>query len=495
MPQDLTCPKCGHAFPVTETRQPFGVQCPACDVEITAEFRKIAKPEPGQPPYDLLAKLGKHTAPEIPKEKALKLDDDEEGEKKRKGGSMIMVVVVGVTALLITLGGLGATGYYLFTHLETHDRFTINRSGGSSGGNQGGNKGGNPGQPKKDEPQKPKDTFELKPLAGAVPTIAPCSLDATTPQTVLLPGRADSVAVGGGGRYLVFLCPEQGRLAVFDANTGALEEATCENGRDNMVAAGSNKFVLITQGGKKARVYSLPEMKPENEFDIPFFFGTKTAAMGSKTNGPLLVGSMGAEVMLFDIATGKQIEGANQKIPGIPERVLRPTADGKLFIAGNGQGEKFSILDESKQKWRLRSPFPDILAAYPSPDGKYIYGQDQIIDNNGKAVAGKGAGTGKVWYVPAVTSTGNYFMKLTEVKSTSTPRQKNAVSLSIHKDVRNVDKPVIPAFEGLQETERMVNANSSEMLDRHLFLIPEAKLLVILPVDKTKLILRKVDLK
>ncbi len=146
MPQDLTCPKCAHVFPVTETREPFGIQCPGCDVELTAEFKKLASPAPGQPLYELVVKVGKCPgAGRGTEAKAMRLDDEEE-EKQRRGGSMAMVAIVGTTALLITLGGLGTAGYFMFSAdgLDTSE-YKSSGGGKSGGGNSGGNKGGNTG--------------------------------------------------------------------------------------------------------------------------------------------------------------------------------------------------------------------------------------------------------------------------------------------------------------------------------------------------------------
>ena len=84
MPQDATCPKCTHAFPVTEARHAFTVACPKCEAELTAEFKKpAAPPEAGQAPYELLVKPralpGTVVPPPVPKKKK---DDDDEDEDR-----------------------------------------------------------------------------------------------------------------------------------------------------------------------------------------------------------------------------------------------------------------------------------------------------------------------------------------------------------------------------------------------------------------------------
>ena len=98
-----------------------------------------------------------------------------------------------------------------------------------------------------------------------------------------------------------------------------------------------------------------------------------------------------------------------------------------------------------------------------------------------------------MWYVPAVNATGNYFLRVNEVKLDTKPFPKNGVAITLHKD-RNVDKMVLTTWEGLPEAEGLISGANTEPLDRHLFLIPESKLLVILNRDKTKLFVRKLPI-
>lgn len=511
MPLDLNCPKCNQVFPIAEARHPVGVQCPGCEIDLTAEFRKVPPPvAPGTSPYELLVSVGRPVGspPALPGGgKKLRLDDD---APQRGGGSMAVVLIAGIGALLITLGGLGATGYFLFTNLDTSDAALnsmghhpgggVNSPGGNSAGKGGTLPGGGkvviPGIPGGGPaaPPKHKDSFDLKPVRGALPVISPPSIEANTAKTILLPGKAEAVAIGGGGRYIVMHFPQPGRLAVFDANTGAIEHETQTEAGIAQLAAGANKLVMsIPNSRKMFRVYSLPGLKQENEFECPLFHGAKAAAMGSRTNGPLLLADVVGNVVLVDIRTGKPIEGSDLQL-GIPTGQLRASADGNLYVAGGDYHaeHKFQILDESAKKWRKREP--DIVAAYPGPDAREVFGKNQIIDANGNKLAGKGATTApNVWYVPALTATGDYFLKVNQLIMGKWPQEKKSISIAVHKGTRNVDKPVLSAWEWLPETEGFFGAfNEPVAFDQHLFLIPEAKLLVILNKDKSKLIVRRI---
>jgi hypothetical protein len=325
----------------------------------------------------------------------------------------------------------------------------------------------------------------------------PTDLVVNEPRTILLPGRADRVAVGGGGRYIVLTFPAEGRLEVFDANTGGLLAGTDlpkEHGR--LLAAGANKVVVKTNQGKRFRVYSLPDLVEGREFELTGVFDAVDVAIGSRTNGPLIAADPFGFVQLVDLTTGTIVEGSPKKLEVPNHRiVLSATADGKLFFGGSGYGQrdKFKLFDERDQNWRVRET--NATAAYISPDGQKFYALDQILSANGTQLAGKPTGVREsVWYVPAVTSTGDYFLSVYERKR-QFPRTKDAVVVTLLKGT-NVSAPVVPAWDGLPETERLASTffNAAESLDEHLFLIPEAKLFVILNKDRTRLVVRKLNI-
>ena len=118
--------------------------------------------------------------------------------------------------------------------------------------------------------------------------------------------------------------------------------------------------------------------------------------------------------------------------------------------------------------------------------------QAQIITTAGRSIAGKGTATGGVWYVPALTATGEFFLKVDEMKLGQPPREKRVVSIAVHRGFKNVEKPVLTPWVGLPECEGFFDVFGRPLAyDRHLFLIPEAKLLVIVNNEKTKIVVRK----
>jgi hypothetical protein len=512
MPQDATCPKCKHVFPVTQARHPVEVACPGCETDLTVEYRKRPSPvDPGIPPYELLVKAGKLVATAgadaapAPKKK-LHEDDDEKGTQGT-GGSMTIVVFAGLGALLLAIGGLGTTGYFLFTNLDTSDA-TINKlnnqapnpggnrpNNNNSGGNQGGNTGGNPAPPPK------KTTFELQPVTGALPPIkvSPLTSEAST---IDLRSKVGAVAIGGGGRYIVMHFPDTGAFGVFDANTALVTTKPMETG-DVKIAAGLSRAVAIIPSSNSMCVYSLPDLNKQFEVPSPVN-GLRAIAMGSRTNGPLVgIGTFGG-IHLMDIkADGvKEVEEArNDKLDLFWQSgLLRATPDGRRFLTFDSFDTKSSkvrtVIEENKQ-WKRR----EIRLTPFAGESGYLYGAGVITNKDGEEqkVGGKAAAGTVVWYVPAVCGSSGAFVKVT-LSGVGGPPAKKSIVVSIHNN-GNAATPAVgtPVFTGLPEFEGLFdpfgNASKEKPLDQHFFLFPEAKLLAILSANRDKLLLRKIDLK
>jgi hypothetical protein len=512
MPLDLNCPKCEFVFAVTEARHPVGVQCPGCEAELTAEFRRVPVPEPGEHPYELVVSVGSPAGSVAPAagKKPLPLDDDGD---RRGGGSMVMVVMVAMTALVIMLGGLGVTGYYLFTHMDPPETSSSSSGGGFTSGGGGKTKGnvpkgggnptpgpgwpgGNPGGGNTVPPPKKKATrFELNPVNAPLPPIPQTNIPAVG-QTVVLPGVVGTASVGGGGRYIVMHFPQQNRLTVFDTSTGELVKSTPVDPGDAQVAAGANR-VLVYAGGK-FHAYSLPDLNKIFEDKSPMFFPLHGIAMGSRANGPLLMVDPFGEVVLADVSGSGVTEiDATRGKPGIHANMPKASADGKMFTSTGGFGSdgKTVILTEWGGQWKTVSAEVH-GGGYPSPDGRYVFGNDAVADGRtGFAILSKkpAAGGTRSWYVPATS--GSYYVKLTEVKKGNAPGQQ-ALAVSIHTNPR-AEKVVLQNLGETAEAQGLVDwfGGNSVPLDRHVFLIPEAKLLATLTSSKDKLVLRKVEIR
>jgi hypothetical protein len=528
MPQDATCPKCSHEFPVTQARHPVGVDCPGCATELTVEYSKKTSPvEPGDSPYDVVVKKGKPAVsaatPPLPPPKKLRHEDDDEEEKKTtgSGGSMMVVVLASITALLFALGGLGATGYFLFTNLDTEEytfnqpsksnnNSAANKSGGNQGSKQGGNLSGTSGLPNVDNlPPIKKNAYELKPLTGALPTIKEPTLPSDS-SSLSLGGKAGAVAIGGGGRYIVMHFPDEGQLGIFDVSTAQMIKTPTDSGEVKL-AAGLSRVVTLVPSANTMRVFLIVEPKAADQkltllkqFDaaVPVN-GLGSIVMGSKTNGPLIgVGTFGA-LHVMDITANniKEIEEARNDKLELPwgGGMFRATPDGMAYLGCDNleKGKKVKMAYWDNKQWRKRELN---MVPFPGQDG-LLYGNGAVTSLRGEDLnyGGVGLGSGE-WFVPAACGNSGAFLKVVQTSSGKGFGAKKNITVTIH-NKGNASVPAVgtqaisglPEFEGLWDP--FGNASRDKPFDRQLFLFPEAKLLAILSANKDKLLLRRVDLK
>ncbi len=500
MPQDAACPKCKSSFPVTEARNAFTVSCPKCDTEMTVEFKKPAvAPEAGQPPYDLLVKSGALSAaaaPPPPKKK-----NDEDDDPKRKGGSVAIVLLSGGFGLLFVLGGLGLTAWFLFFFVDTSADVVanINRPNNNQPNNQPntGNPGSGPGPivrpgpgPGPVIPPKPKDEFELRPVAGSPQAITPPALDLSTSQVIALPAQVGAVTVGGNGRYIIMHMPSKRQLICFDASKGTTFIGGDQlNDGHYMLAGGQNRLAALGPNNILS-VFDLPGL--QRRYDAsgppPAPFHAHSIAMGSATNGPLLACDAHGGVVLMDIGANgaSPIEGSVGKIGGEMATPVRASANGKLFVRGGFRAEsKTVLLTEWARKWRAVNS--EVCDSYPMADGKIVLGCGMIVRDNGQQVGNRAAAA--VWFVPAVS--GAHFLRVTEVRDGN----NQTFTASVHRNHNNPTAEKVVSF-ALPEAEGLVYRDGGTVpLDQHLFLIPDARMLVILNAQKNKLTMRKVDIK
>ena len=555
MPLDVTCPRCQRVFPVTEARAAVALECPRCDAELTAEFRPASRRAPAaarvrsgypasQAAYAGLATRRKTAA-------------TRKRERQIRSGSMFGVMLASLAVLLVSISGLGATGYYLFTARpapQAAEALPAHRAPLPAG---------DATEPGSALPPSPRvEKFDLKPLAGLVPPVTPTKLEADLTTLDLAPhgGRVGAVAVGGGGRFLVMHFPDEGRLGVFDASEGRVVGAVGAEKGDVKVAAGLS-WVVTCAAGNNFRVLTLPTLEPRYDTTVPLFGGVAAMAMGHRTDGPLLLTNPFGDVVLLDVtgAALKEVEGSRKK-PGIVPNNLRAAPDGTAFLTFAHTYEtpvtrSAKVLTEAGRDWAVTAL--DAAVTTPGPDGLFYGSWASPVDRTGAAVPLKAAFTvtpGKMWFLPQVTRSGDlpltqdgYVLRVIAImryvpvprvqpvppndqvapagakpvarddqaadlaakpapqaKQPPQPPQppvarqlKPSLMVSVHA-AGNVAQfapnttilSALPEFDGILEPSGVGRAD----LDQHFYLIPEAKLLVVLSGDRTKLVLKRVNL-
>lgn len=528
MPQDATCPACQVPVPVVEARAAFTVACPRCDAEMTVEFKKPAvPPAPGQPPYDLLVRPGAVAGPAPAPQ--MSTAGAAGAVAASNSGAALIVGLSTAFGLAAVIGGLGLTAWVLFVLIgappssldnggqrmvsappstvfvpSTPAPFTPSIRPGAPNPLPSSPNSGRPSSPESGRPRppvtlspvpptRPDNEFELRPVGGKAPPVTPPPIDLRVPHAVLLPGPAGAVSVGGNGRYIVAHVPTKRQLVCFDVSTGQLNFApTLTEAGPHQIAGGLDR-VAVFAPGNTLRVYDLPDLQHRYDSSGPPMVHAPTSiAMGSATNGPLLICNPFGEVVLVEIGdtAAVPLKGSGGKIDGDLATPVRAAASGTLFVRGNVSNDSKTVLvTETARKWATART--EVCNGYPSADGNYVLGYGMIGRAGGPIVGRWGSGPGAgMCYVPAVS--GAHFLRLSEVNRTS----KQAV-VSVHNNYQSPDTGNVVKLGVLPETEGLVEwfHNRTVPLDQHLFLVPDAKVLVVLNARREQLTVRKVDIR
>jgi S1-C subfamily serine protease len=318
-----------------------------------------------------------------------------------------------------------------------------------------------------------------KPLPITPPKIA----DAGT--EVKLPAAVDSACVGGGGRFIIFHLSAGKELAVFDVSAAKVVK-TIPVPEKALFAAGMNALIVADPKGETIDRWNLTTFTKEETADLPVKSGMTVLAlaMGSASDGPLLVQALDfplGERFLFDITTMKEVKGSRTSA-GIGVRrgdVLRASADGRTFTHSRAKG-KASVITVTDTGYHEVAPWPLAeAAALPSGDGQVVYAPGLLTGRAGLRSPIEEAG----WtYLPAAH--GPLFLAIPQGERA----EKHAVEVRAGRDPNSLfELPRVPELEAVLDREKV------PQLDRHVFFVPDAKVLAVLAPDGETLTLHKLD--
>jgi hypothetical protein len=324
-----------------------------------------------------------------------------------------------------------------------------------------------------------------------------------------LPEPASSLRVGGGGRFLILNLPKVSKLAVFDVNEAKIVRYIPTPEGDVQFAAGMTKLVVYAPGSKVIQRYNLltGDREQTGKLDLPTgrFEGF---CIGHASAGPLLVsvnesqrGIPRGRVALYDIETFQEIPSPKRDRraslelglywAGATGRVLGHTGDYgqpngvKTVVFEAGRIEKYG---EHKGTWFVM----------PGPDDRHIYaGGHGVVSTRVKPVdnvpfsMGPNSGYASHLYLPA--HHGPYYLHAQTIDDVAgrnqTPRPVGAVSIYMLGD-----KLPIATYDNTVVCKYGWEALRGFGIEYSLHLIPQAKLLVIIPGNREELHLYPADL-
>jgi hypothetical protein len=304
-----------------------------------------------------------------------------------------------------------------------------------------------------------------------------------------LPAPLADLAVGGGGRYLIASLPQPRQLAIFDATEAKVVKLLPVGESEPKFAAGMDKLlVLLPDKGILLR-YDLKTREREVSVPLPVKGQVNAFAMGSASQGPLLVG-VGEGAVFLDVRTLKPLPVRWSDAPGIsPTDRVRASADGRTFgvwrTASDPAGLKTIVLTGRHAK--LSYQHTGVGHVLPGPDGKVIYTALGRYTAEGKPLQQNPQEGG--YCLPAAA--GHYYLQLSPGEQGATPGQgarPTTVTVQLEGDTR----PLV-TLKDIDVGDLNPWDREPFPVDRRVHFLPQYKLLVTLPQSNDRLVVRRLD--
>jgi hypothetical protein len=299
-----------------------------------------------------------------------------------------------------------------------------------------------------------------------------------------LPSAVSDVAVGGGGRFLVLYLAGARKLAVFDVSAARVVKYIPVEDGDVRFAAGRDKLVVVQPAHDVVQRWSLTTF--ERELALPLATPGKVTALalGSASEGPLLVGTAD-RILFFDLGTLKRLDiGAPEDQPvrlGAGTRV-RASADGRTFglwrAGAYPQGLETLVL--VGRQLQVHSERGSAGHVTPGPDGKTIFTARGLYTPELKPRR-EDNDAGAAYCVPAAH--GPLYLSVN-------PGDHNSLALHMVGHAGPLARLTdVEVPEGLGDGDSDPFGG-----DRRLHLVPDAKLIITIPDSNDRLVLHRFDL-
>lgn len=294
-----------------------------------------------------------------------------------------------------------------------------------------------------------------------------------------LPDGYSDVVVGGGGRYLIFHMPKLKKLAVFDVSEARVTRYIPLAEGNIAYAAGLDAVVVGLRGAGKLERWSLTSFELEKSVPAPFKEEIGTILMGHGSDGPVVVNGF-----FLDLTTLRQLPVLDQKGH---ERPLGggwriPSSDGTVFGAWNTHLSPSSATTFVYEGGVVkRYDEGELRHVIPGPDGKAVYTGKGIVSRTLQRGDADDATYG--YCLPAVQ--GDYFLSLT------TASGGKGGGFTVY--LRGLKNPIAK----LDKADHGLSFDGWDRENfgpwRRVYLIPDAKVIVVLPPSNDQVVLYKFD--
>lgn len=357
-----------------------------------------------------------------------------------------------------------------------------------------------------DVPKSPPP--DVKPASPPTPDASPVALVPDTPLVAairppelagdheprFLSAPAGDLCVAAGGRYLLVTQPRTKQLAVFDVNEAKVVRTLPLSESGTMVAAGAGVIVGYNPERHTLERWTLPSFRKEGPVDCPVGQPVYDLALGSASNGPILIASgndtkrFGGALRFLDPMTFREVSikpvdrASDLGFRVVKGSQVRASADGRVFTTwtpgDRDRGPQSLVVTGPRFKVSVETePAGHVV---PAPDGQFLFTGRGVATVEGRRTTGTPDGL----VMPAIPAVhGPAYLCI----------QPAGTSATINLMVPGRAAPLrVWNFELLAPVKAdTVNAIPP---DRRVVFIPAAKLLVTMPPDNDRLVLHKLNL-
>ena len=348
-------------------------------------------------------------------------------------------------------------------------------------------------------------------------------------KTIKLPSALGEMVVGGGGRFILIHLPDLEKIGLLDVSQGKIVKYFSATDDQTLIAASANHLVVIAQDQGVISRYNLTTFERELTRTIPFNRPVQYVAMGSNSQGPLIMrwtdGTTDLDRANFGCVDLKTLEASKEIVwcpnpnewwekPPTDEfrnsNLIRASSNGKVFtINGIGPYEikNFDTSSSKSKASRQVVPLckPGILTRnrlVPAKNGDYFVTDGQILDSKLKPLEGKANKKDyRVAIIPSIS--GAYYLRFVRAGmggEGSYPEGESKPSTSLFQFSQ------FSQFSNRQPLAFIPNLNpptplgnnsgfNTPLPDQKLFFVPELKVVVsAIPTEDDVLIMRRLDI-
>ncbi len=373
----------------------------------------------------------------------------------------------------------------------------------------------------------------IRPPAVTLPAARLTSEATDAPLVLRVEGTISDVTAGAGGRFLILTLKDAQKLAVFDVNAAEVVKTIPLPSANVLVAAGARKLLIAFPDERVVQRWDLETLQRDGgSRPWPIDGRLIRLAMGSDSDGPALAmwstgaessGSQEARFSFIDPETLKvarvglvatrggrsavSTSGGSFTLNMVNEWTrLRAGAGGAVFAMSDGNNGVATLLVIGRA---LLSPYEHVPCGYacPGPDGRSIFtGFGGRLDIDGKPAGIRGPAPKGAPEITVPSSDPAYYLSIGGLADTVTGyvdasmAQRRAPAGAVKASIHAADGSRLFTVHGLDEMAFEIKyqdqsgwAASPFTLDKRFVFVPRAQLLITIPVENDRLVLRRLN--